>query len=151
MHSSAIMNVKIPCVGCRFLINPPDMTRTLPVQGVLGHYIDRCIMYMCTHTHKERNVKWAYNLKVVHDSVDLHCFQVLVNRSNWRVYLEKGYRQAKVQYSGMVKGSLMQWWSTELCSRVCAGAVLKIYRTTRFGCAPGNTCQGIWFVNWQFL
>ena len=49
-HSSAInvgvanLNVKIPCVGHRFLISPPDMTVFCPYgPGVLGHYIDRCI------------------------------------------------------------------------------------------------------------
>ena len=61
MHSSAInvgvanllfnicmriyLNVKMPCVGHRFLISPPDMTCVLPVQG---HYIDRYISLSST-------------------------------------------------------------------------------------------------------
>ena len=36
-------NVKSPYVGHRFLEEPPCMTRVLPVRGVVGHYIDRCI------------------------------------------------------------------------------------------------------------
>ena len=35
--------VKSPYVGHRFLEEPPCMTRVLPVRGVVGHYIDRCI------------------------------------------------------------------------------------------------------------
>ena len=43
MHMHIYLNVKIPCVWRRLLLNPPDMTDVLPVRGVLVHYIDRCI------------------------------------------------------------------------------------------------------------
>ena len=43
MHMCMYMNVKIPCMGHRFLTILPDMTCVLPVGGILGHYLDRCI------------------------------------------------------------------------------------------------------------
>ena len=45
MRMRIYLNVKISCVGYRFLISPSDKTHVLPVRGWGGggDYVDRCI------------------------------------------------------------------------------------------------------------
>ena len=62
MRVRIYLNVKIPCVGHRFLISPPDMARVLPIRGVLGHYIDRYIKTWYEYPqiillHSQRNLE----------------------------------------------------------------------------------------------
>ena len=45
------MHVKCPCLGLGFYVNPPVLPPIAPGRGVVGHYIDRCIMTIALLDH----------------------------------------------------------------------------------------------------
>ena len=45
LTNAKYMLVKCPCMGLGFLyVNPPVLAPIVPGRGVVGHYVDRCII-----------------------------------------------------------------------------------------------------------